>query len=224
MNWQVAVDRNREALLSIIIALMKSLGLVQGGMLTTLPFHIHRKALLILRPAESAVRRLIIMAAYDMELRGFNLSRLRERGLAKRGGEGKSRAKHRDEHSHTISFRLIDPLKAFSEEAPDYSEFGPSLDEEYGSSDRTPTPAASLGRRLLALKYALDNIQKQARRLTRWYAIRDKALAQNHPHRLSPIRPGFPPGYRRKPQHPIEEVLLDCHSLAQYARERRDSS
>ncbi|MGL4489154.1 MAG: hypothetical protein ACRCU5_06905 [Rhizobiaceae bacterium] len=223
MNWQVAIDKNREKLLSIINVLMASLGLVKGGMLTTLPFHIHRKALLILRPAEAAVRRLIMMAAYEMELRGFNLARLRERGLAKRGGEGKSRTEHKeDTGSHTISFRLIDPLKSFTEEAPDYANFGPSFDEDY--NDRTPTPATSLGRRLLALKYALDNVQKQARRLTRWYAMRDEALKQNHPHRLSPLRPGFPPGYRRKPQHPIEEVLLDCHSLAQYARERRDSS
>ncbi|MGL4488157.1 MAG: hypothetical protein ACRCU5_01775, partial [Rhizobiaceae bacterium] len=184
MNWQVAIDANREKLLSIIIALMASLGLVKGGMLTTLPFYLHRKALLILRPAEAAVRRLIIMAAYEMELRGFNLARLRERGLAKRGGEGVSRIEHReDTGSHTISFRLFDPLKAFTEEAPDYSEFGPSFNEDHGLNDRTPTPAASLGRRILALKYALDNIQKQARRLTRWYAIRDQALKQNHPHR-----------------------------------------
>ncbi|MGL4490032.1 MAG: hypothetical protein ACRCU5_11385, partial [Rhizobiaceae bacterium] len=102
MNWQIAIDKNREALLSIIIVLMNSLGLVKGGMLTTLPFHIYRKTLYILRPAEAAVRRLIIMAAYELELRGFNLARLRERGLAKRGGEGVSRIEHKeDTSSHT---------------------------------------------------------------------------------------------------------------------------
>ncbi|MGL4488512.1 MAG: hypothetical protein ACRCU5_03605 [Rhizobiaceae bacterium] len=223
MDWQVAIDRNREKLLSIIVMLMKTLGLVTGGMLTTLPRHLYRKAFAILRPAEAAVRRLIIMAAYDMELRGFNLARLRERGLAERGGEGELRRQNAAEAGWQIaSFNLIDPLKTFTEERPDYTEFGPSFNEDY--TDRTPIPAASLGRRLLALKHALDNINKQARRLTRWYAMRDQALSQNQPHRLSPIRPGFPPGYRRKPIHPIEEVLLDCHSLAQYARERRDSS
>ncbi|MGL4488207.1 MAG: hypothetical protein ACRCU5_02030 [Rhizobiaceae bacterium] len=223
MDWPLAIDKNREKLLRIIIALMASLGLVRGGKLTTLPFHIYHKALLILRPAEAAVRRLIMMAAYDMELRGFNLSPP-GRGVGKADGEGQSRAGHRDKHSHTISFRLIDPLKTFSDEAPDYSEFGQSFDEDQGPTDRTPIPATSLGHRLLALKNALDNVQKQARRLTRWYAIRDQALKQNHPHRLSPLRPGFPPGYRRVPIHPIEETLLDCHSLAQFARERQDSS
>ncbi|MGL4488782.1 MAG: hypothetical protein ACRCU5_04985 [Rhizobiaceae bacterium] len=219
MDWQPAIDKNREKLMRIIVALMASLGLVAGGKLNTLPFHLYRNALLILRPAEAAVRRLIMIAAYDMELRGIKLRKARTIGIGER---------HATTFPNTSdfapSFNVIDPLKSFSEEAPDYSEFGQSFDKDHGPADRTPTPAASLGRRLLALKNALDNINKQARHLTRWYAIRDKALKQNHPHRLSPLRPGFPPGYRRKPIHEIENVLLDCHSLAQYARERRDSS
>ncbi|MGL4489351.1 MAG: hypothetical protein ACRCU5_07900 [Rhizobiaceae bacterium] len=219
MNWPLAIDKNREKLLRIVIALMASLGLVKGDILTTLPFHLYRKTLIMLRPAEAAVRRLIVMAAYEMELRGIKLRKL---------GTLSAGERHAKAFPNTAdfapSFNLIDPLKIFTEEAPDYAEFGPSFDQEFGSSDRTPIPAASLGRRLLALKNALDNINKQARRLTRWYAIRDEALKQNHPHRLSPLRPGFPSGYRKKPIHPIEEVLLDCHSLAQYARERRDSS
>ncbi len=223
MDWPLAIDKNREKLISIIVALMASLGLVDGGKLTTLPFYLYRKALLILRPAEAAVRRLIMMAAYEMKLCGFNLPPRGE--VVRRTGEGELRRKNGAETGwHNPSFNLIDPLKPFTEEAPDYSEFGQSFTEGDGPSDRTPTPAASLGRRILALKRALDTIEKQARRLTRWYALRDQALAQNHPHRLSPLRPGFPPGYRRKPRHEIEEVLLDCHSLAQYARERRDSS
>ncbi len=31
MDWQIAIDRNREALLSIIVVLMPMLGLVKGG-------------------------------------------------------------------------------------------------------------------------------------------------------------------------------------------------
>ncbi len=223
MDWPLAINKNREKLLRIIIALMASLGLVDGGKLTTLPFYLYKRALHILRPAEAAVRRLIMMAAYEMKLRGFNLP---PRGEAvRRTGEGELRRQSGIETGwHNPSFTLIDPLKHFTEEAPDYSEFGQSFDDESASSNRTPTPASALGRRLLALKRALETIDKQARRLTRWYQLRDQALAQNHPHRLSPLRPGFPPGYRKKPIHEIEHVLLDCHSLAQYARERRDSS
>jgi hypothetical protein len=237
MDWQLAIDKNREKLLRIILALMASLGLVDGGKLTTLPYYLYKRALRIIRPAEAAVRRLIMMAAYEMELRGFNLSPgvpasgLPLKGGADIGGGGPKdrrgvfqRQNGMESGWATPSFILIDPLKPFTEESPDYSEFGPSLNDESASSNHTPTPATSLGRRLLALKRALETIDKQARRLTRWYAMRDQALAQNHPHRLSPLRPGFPPGYRRKPIQEIEHVLLDCHSLAQYARERRDSS
>ena len=217
MDWQVAIDRNRTALLSIIVALMKTLGLVDGGMLTTLPFYLYRKALMILRPAEAAVRRLIMMAAYDLELRGIKLRQART--VTSRAAFAFPNATN-----FAPSFNLIDPLKTFGPGPADYSGFGPAYDAEQGSSNRTPTPAASLGRRLLALKNALDTLQKQARRLTRWYAERDIALRQMRPHRTSPMRPGLPPGWRKRPVHPDEEVLLDCHSLAQYARERRDSS
>jgi hypothetical protein len=217
LDWQAAITRNRDALITIIAALMKSLGLVQGGVLTTLPRHLYRKALFIIRPAEAAVRRLIMMAAYEMELRGI-------KPRQPRATDERYRTSFPNPINFAPSFNLIDPLKLFGEEAPDYACFGPAFNDERGPADRTPLPAASLGRRLLALKHALDNVQKQARRLTRWYAIRDAALKARAPHRLSPLRPGFPPGYRRKPVHEVEEVLLDCHSFAQYARERRDSS
>jgi hypothetical protein len=217
VDWQLAIDKNREKLLQLIIVLMKSLGLVDGGKLTTLPFNLYRKVLLILRPAEAAVRRLIMMAAYEMELRGVKLPKLRI-------PPERRPTSFPNAANFAPSFNLIDPLKPFSEETPDYACFSPSFEDGRGPIDRTPISAASLGRRLLALKNALDQIQKQARRLTRWYAARDAALQQNRLHRLSPLRPGFPPGYAKRPVHPVEEVLLDCHYFAQYARERRDSS
>jgi hypothetical protein len=217
MNWPLAIDKNREKLLRIIIALMASLGLVEGGALTTLPRLLYRKALMILAPAEAAVRRLIMMAAYELELRKV---KLRPSSEASDIQSDFSWAASLD--THQPSFHLIDPLKPIEYEAPDYSSFGQSYDEPCTNSARVP--AAHLGHRLLALKNALQSLPKQARRLARWYAQRDLALSQNRPHRLSPMRPGFPPGFRRKPVHPVEEVLLDCHSLASYARERPDSS
>jgi hypothetical protein len=216
MDWQLAIDKNREKLLSIIFGLMASLGLVDGGRLTTLPVYLYRKALMILRPAEAAVRRLIMMAAYEMELRGIKL--LRSQANVERHATPFPSAAN-----FAPSFNLIDPLKPFTEEAPDYGEFGGSYDVDAGSIDQTPISAVSLGRRLLALKNALDGIDKQARRITRWYAIRDAALKRSRAHRLSPLRPGLPPGYAKKSVHPIANILLDCHYFAQCARERRDS-
>ena len=95
---------------------------------------------------------------------------------------------------------------------------------KYIAPDKTPIPAASLSRRLLALKAALENLPKQAKRLARWYAERDAAYAQNQPHLFSPMRPGLPLGYRKHKRDEIDEVMLDCHSLAQYAQDRRDTS
>jgi hypothetical protein len=41
--------------------------------------------------------------------------------------------------------------------------------------------------------------------------------------RLSPMRPGRPPGWRRRPDHAVYEVLNELHGLAVWARERPDS-
>ena len=43
-------------------------------------------------------------------------------------------------------------------------------------------------------------------------------------HRVSPMRPGRPPGWRRKPNHDVYEVLNELHGLAVWARDRRDTS
>ena len=82
MDWPLVIDRNRTALMTIIVALMASLGLAGGGRLTTLPFFLYHRALRILRPAESALRRLIMIVAHEMALRGFKLRPARRGGLA----------------------------------------------------------------------------------------------------------------------------------------------
>jgi hypothetical protein len=217
MDWPLAIDKNREKLISIIVALMASLGLVDGGRLTTLPVYLYRKALMILRPAEAAVRRLIMMAAYAMELRGVKVRR-------SQANPERHATSFPNAANFAPSFNLIDPLKTFSGDQPDYAAFGLAFADDKGPQDTSSVPAAGLGRRLLALNSALNSIQKQACRLTRWYAIRDLALNKRRPHRLSPLRPGPPPYYRKRPRHEVETVLGECHSLALYARARRDST
>lgn len=219
MDWQIAISRNRDALLGIIVALMKTLGLADGGALTTLPFCLYRKALRIIRPAEAAVRRLIIMAMYEMQLRGVTVQKPR----APMSQNARPAIPFPDATNFAPSFNLIDPLKTYRSETPDYTCFGTAFNTENQTFEKTPILAAGLGRRLFALKNALSTIEKQARRLARWYRVRDLALKTMQPHRLSPLRPGFPPGYAKRPTLPVDEILLDCHSLAQFARERRDS-
>ena len=43
-------------------------------------------------------------------------------------------------------------------------------------------------------------------------------------HRVSPMRPGRPPGWRKRQNHDVYEVLNELHGLAVWARERRDTS
>jgi hypothetical protein len=217
MDWQLAITRNREALAAIIIALMKSLGLVDGGQLTTLPRLLYNKSLLILRQAESAVRRLIVIAAHEMSLRGLaprkpratttNFSLLPQRSEDK-----------------IPTFNLIDPLKDLHSEAPEFDIYDVTSLPNVPVNDPAPVPAAALGLRLLALKHALATIPNQAKRLTRWYAARDAARKQMQPHRLSPMRPGPAPAARKRGRTEMDTILRECHLLARYAGERRDSS
>ena len=71
--------------------------------------------------------------------------------------------------------------------------------------------AARLTRRLQAVKLALDDLPRQARRLARWRVRRENAQS---PKFKSPLRPGRPPGHRRKAVHEVDAVLAECHGLA----------
>ena len=62
MDWNAAIENNREALKRVLAMLVAMAGL-DGGRPTTLPRHLHRAVLSLLRPAEAAARRLIIVAA-----------------------------------------------------------------------------------------------------------------------------------------------------------------
>jgi hypothetical protein len=74
--------------------------------------------------------------------------------------------------------------------------------------------ATRLHRRLQALKLALDDLPRQAKRLVRWQMRR---RASQDFESTSPLRTGHPPGYRRKPVHEVEDVLADCDWLADWA-------
>ena len=63
LDWALAIERNSEALKGIIAALFAMLGLDGEVPVGRLPRSVHRAVLRVLWPAESAVRRLIIIAA-----------------------------------------------------------------------------------------------------------------------------------------------------------------
>ena len=60
MDWALAIKRNSEALKGIVEELFAMLGLVGEATVARIPPPLHSAVLRVLRPAESAMRRLII--------------------------------------------------------------------------------------------------------------------------------------------------------------------
>ena len=238
MDWDQIVERNRERLLAVLAPLLAVLGFVPRRRLE-MPRHFYRSWLLLLRPAESAVRRLIVMAARGVVVR-LGAARGFPAGLALTLA-----AKAADEE-RVPAFGLIDPLKRF---APADFEWSAEWGKDWGREqviprisvpglfdpvfpEPTPVPerddpidTAALVRRIAALKSALDDLPRQARRLARWRARGELArTSEVRPGRLSPFRPGFAPGFHRTSRQEIDDILADCHHFAREAWEKPDTS
>ena len=220
MDWARAIERNSEALKGIVEVLFAMLGLTGAATRLRIPQPLHRAVLRVLRPAESAVRRLVVIAARGLVVKLAPSRPMPAGPIIGKGG-----------HSRP-SFQLFDPRKNFAELrqhrrtatrlSPRIHFFGSDprvvtlWQARPPSADPAPPPdglvnAERLSRRLQALKLALEDLPHQARRLARWRLRREKAQS---PKFKSPLRPGHPPGYRRKATHEVDELLIECHGLA----------
>ena len=230
MDWDLAIKRNSEALKGIIAELFALLGLDDDITLSRISHPLHRAVLRVLRPAESAVRRLIVIAARGLVVK------LAPSRPDSRPKPAKPTAKGLGS-SRPPSFQLFDPRKRIKpiramkviRRMPRISFLPPPPDPTVASifaarAARAPLPAApppppsdglasaqGLTRRLQALKAALEDLPRQAKRLARWQQRRKEAPDHKF---LSPLRDGRPPGYRRKPIHEVDEVLIECDDLA----------
>jgi hypothetical protein len=215
----LAIKRNSEALKEIIAGLFAMLELAGGITVALLPRSVHSAVLRVLWPAESAMRRLIVIAARGLVVK-LPSSRpvSRPKPSIRKGGGSR------------LSFQLFDARKNF---AIRRRRKGPRVVPRihFFNSDSTVTSlwlgrppvtdaaappdglvnAARLTRRLETLKLALEDLPRQARRMARWRARRETMPS---PKFRSPLRPGPPPGRRRKPTHLVDEVLIECHGLA----------
>ena len=128
--------------------------------------------------------------------------------------------------------RSVDPLKTFSFE--DYNNPQPQFSFLSGEAARfqpsrpstEPVNATLLFTRLRAIRAALIDIPRQARRLARWEARQALAWREKRPLRprvSSTIRPGLPPGWRERRIHAVDDVLRECQRMAWYIKNRRDS-
>ncbi len=269
MDWTAAVEKNREALKRILAMLvaMAEVGLRgqlaffprKGGDASgstraeksklspalTLPRQLNRAVLRLLRPAEAAARRLIIVAA-----RGLTLPPPRPRDPVRPPRAGRPPPR-------TPALPLFDPLSRWNVRARPRAAGVPRISVP-GFTDPfpiavarpdDPVDATHLGKRLAALAAALDDLPGHARRFARWQARTARPQSPPPPcgegsgvgvrrgrtsspvssaktrfHRLWPLRPGRPPGWRRKPTHEVHEVLDVVHGLAHWVLTSPDTS
>jgi hypothetical protein len=225
MDWALAIERNSTALKGIVDTMFALLGLA-----ARLPRGVHSHVLRLLRPTESALRRLIIIAARGLVVQAAPKRPKPAGPVSVRPVAGGRKL--------PASFQLFDTRKRFAVLQPAKatrvlprirvlgSVWGPDPTvaalwaAQRRVADPIPPPspppdglvsAARLTRRLNALKSALDDLPRQALRLARWRARRANMPVAKF---RSPLRPGPPPGHRRKKRHEIDEILEECHYFA----------
>jgi hypothetical protein len=224
MDWARAIARNRDALVPIISGLFALLGLEGGSAVGRIPWRIHYAVQRVLRPAESAVRRLIVIAARGLKVEALPPSRPMPKGPIIAKGSASRLSFQLFDRRKNFTARSQSRRKKFAGVLPRIAVIGhdPTMTAMWAAPAPKPEPApqddglvnaARLCRRLEALKSALADLPRQAQRLARWQFRRERAQALR-PIFTSPLRPGAPPGYRRKPIREVDHVLRECHGLA----------
>jgi len=243
MDWGAVVELHRESLKRILATLLAMAGLADGADAATLPRRLYRTVLRLLRPAEAATRRLIIIAARGLvvTLPPQRPKKTPPKSIFVRDGHGTGIVlPHGVRPSDVmpgaakpprdLSFPLLDPLRfprnfrPPTRSVPRISVPGITIPFPIAvhrpPSAEDPIDATRLSSRLRLLAQILDDLPRQARRFARWQARNYAGLTR----RLWPLRPGRPPGSRRRADHAVDDVLADTHGLAFDTLARRDTS
>jgi hypothetical protein len=234
LDWNFAIEKHREALKRILATLVAMAGFPvlhagEGAAVAsgdgTLPRYIHTALLALLRPAEAAARRLVIIAA-----RGLVVGRRKVRPQAET--PRKVLATPPKTPPRALSLPLVDPLPRWKRRVPHPGVpriSVPGFTTPFAIAERRepspddPIDPARLFLRLNALADVLDDLPRHARRFARWRATRTGAqeAGPTRFRRIWPLRPGWPPGHRsrrsRRSAHEVHEVLGDLHGLAFWA-------
>jgi len=231
MDWELAIERNRSDLLRLLRGLFALAGLVPGDRVDRLPRRIRSAILLILRGTESATRRLAFVL---VAVRGIKAPLVKEQPMTSVPAKAKSKPRPQNRQAQATSFRLIDPRKNFETRRPKRAKGpGPRI-TVFGSDDPifdrsdlyayqnrpAPTPedqlsAERLCARLNAVFDALEDLPKQALRMVKLEARLQRRFERHGgvpPKRV--LRPSYPPGYRLRHIHEIDDVLHECHQIA----------
>jgi len=194
MDWALAIERNRLPLLRIVAVLFGMIGLGPAAHADRIARPLHRAVLALLRPAEAAVRRLIVVAARGMVVkpRAHHPARA-GRIISSRKAQGR------------VSFQLFDPRRVLTS-GHGRRDAAPLCEPRIRFIDVTFDPRIPLFRPVQRVEadepYA------------RWRARPPEA---RRPRRPDSLRSGPPPGLRRKPGREVDEILAECHWLARHA-------
>ncbi len=215
MDWTLAINLNRMALLRILGAVAVMIG--GGGMAGTVPRHVHRAVAAVLRPAEAATRRLIAVVMLKTD------ATTPVPVGARRSRAGKSVPRKKEQRTGVSAFRLFDPRIDVDPKRKSAPGCGPRLrfldgvderDATGGGRPRQPQPDDPVSDRRLrdrmqALTGALNDLDAQARRLARATARMTR--------RIRPMRPGRAPGQSVRGKREIDAILYECACLAEMA-------
>jgi hypothetical protein len=246
MQHLQTIEHHRTSLLGIVASLL----VIVGGQLRVFR-RVRIDVLRILRPAETAVRRLIVVLANDAVLKSSQ-PRLKPKSGSVNLPAARATPK-------TYAFALADPMPPMMPDQKTRAQGAqflraiPPLDPTVTAvfeahriahqlklrsqhrAEREATraealaarfddgkvDAARLSLRLEAVRAALSDLPRQAQRLLRWKARRERA-SQQRPTYISPIRPGPPPylkaDHRQRFRHEVEDILFACHGLVREIR------
>lgn len=214
MDWGEVIRMRRAELMGYVSQMVALLGILPAGSVAAVPNAVRLAVLRILLPAESTLRRLIVIAARGMTFNGVAWGTGAVVGPV---GTGSGRVR-------APCFRLFDSRKTFTPHRRRVARVAPRIswigegetrEDEPALDEKALVDASKLCRRVEAMHRALADLPGQARRLARWRARR---RLQRHPGKpvkfIDPLRPGMPPGHRERRREAIHETLLDCHWLA----------
>ena len=229
--WQDAVVRNARALTVVVAQLVGLLAAYGGVGAVRVPRAVHATVLRVLRPAEAALRRLIVVAARDVMVamvgkKSLPISKVRAVSVRR-----SQRLRLQQLGLQRLAFQLFDPrmrLSTFGQPHVTYAKVSPRV--SFIAADppfvpfavkplepsRDPEPEKQISARrmcfrLQAFSAALADLPKQARRLAAWRVRRANGQQSTF---TSPLRPGRPPGFRKVPMFDIDLVLDECHRYA----------
>ncbi len=224
MDWDHAIKRNSEVLAGIVESLFMMLGLVGEATVSRISWPAYRAVLRVLRPAESALRRLIVVAARSLVIAPV-ASRPKTAVAIKPSKRGISRPSFQlfDPQPRIvlprrrISKRAVPRIHFFNNDG-EFITIGPPIRPAKAPARAKSADgmvnAARVIRRLEALESALADLPRQAKRLVRWRMREEKS---ENPSFKTPLRPGRPPGSRRRAVHLVDELLDECQWLAHRA-------